>query len=114
MALWETIWRRKVSRAASPDSNSMDKASKAASLDNPNRRKVAKVRLKQNRTTRTAIVSVARHSFSTAMFVDHWEVPARPGLHFVPNRWGPRALNRNMTKATPARKQMTANKTLVC
>ena len=41
----------------------MDKANKAASLDNPNRRKVAKVRLKQKRTIRTAIVNVALLKF---------------------------------------------------
>jgi hypothetical protein len=60
---------------------SLDNPNKAASLDNPNRRKVAKVRLKQNRTTRTAIVSVALHSLSTAMFIDHWK--SRLGRDFL-------------------------------
>ncbi len=87
------IWRRKASRAAreanpdrehtvvSPDNP--DKANKPASLDNTNRRKVAKVKLKQKKTKRTAIVNVALHSFSTALFIGSIGVPARPGLHFV-------------------------------
>jgi hypothetical protein len=84
------IWRRKVSRAANPDRehtvvspDNQDKANRAASLDNTNRRRVAKVKLKQMKTKRIAIVSVALHSFSTALFIGQLEVPAWPGLPFV-------------------------------
>jgi hypothetical protein len=65
----------------SPDN--ADKANSPASLDNLNRRKVAKVRMERTKTTRNAIVSVVLRSFPMAMFTDHLEVPARPGLHFV-------------------------------
>jgi hypothetical protein len=77
---WETIWRRKVSRAANPDkehtATSPDNPDKVKTADNPHkvniaaspdktsRRKVARVRPTQNKTTRTAIVSVALPSFS--------------------------------------------------
>jgi hypothetical protein len=63
----------------------MDKANRAASLDNSNRRKVAKVSRKRTKTIRIAIVSVVLHSLFQAMFVDQLEVPARPGLPFVRN-----------------------------
>jgi len=45
----------------SPDSQ--DKANRAASPDNISRRKVAKVRMKQTKTTWNAIVSVVLRSF---------------------------------------------------
>jgi hypothetical protein len=79
--LWQTIWRRRVSKVTSPDS--MDKLNKA-SPDKSNRRKVARARMKQKkRTIRIAIVSVALHSFfygkRAAMA---WRSRLRPGLHF--------------------------------
>jgi hypothetical protein len=87
--LWETIWRRRGSKAANPNQehtvvspDNQDKAKRPASPDNTSRRKVAKVRMKQTQTTRTAIVSVALRSFPTAMITDHLGSPGLAGTSF--------------------------------
>jgi hypothetical protein len=69
-----------VAREANPDREhtvvspvNPDKANKPASLDNTNRRKVAKVRPKQKKTNGTAIVNVALHScFGGTVLLVNW------------------------------------------
>jgi ferritin-like metal-binding protein YciE len=61
----------------------MGKDSRAASLDNTNQRKAAKVSLKQKRTKRTAIVSVVRHSsFYSKRSLITWG-PGQAGTSFL-------------------------------
>jgi hypothetical protein len=88
--LWETTWRRirRDSQAANPDQDhtvvspdNRAKANRAASPDNTSRRKAAKVRMKQTKTIRSAIVSVVLRSPPTPM--DHRSLrKSRPGRDF--------------------------------
>ena len=61
----------------SPDNR--DKANRAASPDNTSRRKVAKVRMKQTKTIRSAIVSVVLRSSPTPRITDRLGGPGLAG-----------------------------------
>lgn len=84
--LWETTWRRRDSKVAKPDQDhtvvspdNRDKANRAASPDSTSRRKPAKVRMKQTKTIRSAIVSVVLRSSPTPRITDRLGGPGLAG-----------------------------------